>query len=397
MLPALACLLRPACRPRWAGRALLAAGLVLGFSGWGGVWNGGGAMQPGSARAAPGDTPSAGEASSLQQLGARLFFDARLSADGSVSCASCHVPEQAFADGRAVAVGVGGRRGTRNTPSLLDVAARPTLFWDGRHHGLADQASDPLLHPLEQGLTDEAQLLRIVSADDDYRRRFERLAAGRPMQVRQIYAALAAFQQGLTAGASAFDRFQYGRQPAALSESARRGLRLFTGPAQCSACHLIGPQAATLTDERFHALGIGLGRLGDRLPRLVRLALGDRERSASSLREAILREPELAELGRFLVTHDPADVGAFRTPSLRNVALTAPYMHDGSVATLEEAVDLEIHYRGQQAGRPLVLTPAEKADLLAFLQALTSDDLSRTAAQARAWARPALTPGGSAP
>lgn len=329
------------------------------------------------------------------RLGARLFFDARLSANGAVSCATCHIPEQAFSDGRPRAIGLHGALGVRNTPSLLHVAEHAPLFWDGRRDSLASQAADPFVNRLEHGLGSEQKLVDLVLADRTYRASLQHSRDAAAEVAGQIYAALAAFQRTLVAGPSAFERFQYGHDASAMGLSAQRGLRLFTGRAQCSSCHFIGPSSAVLTDNRFHALGIGLGPASQRMPELLRKALADGMRSPRAIGDLLISEPDIAALGRFLVTLEPKDVGAFRTPSLRNVALTAPYMHDGSIATLEDAVTHEVYYRGRQAGQPLILSADEQSDLVTFLRALTGSGLDRLAQDSRRLASD--SPAGRAP
>lgn len=318
---------------------------------------------------APG-TPAATEKISL---GRTLFHDKRLSADGTVSCASCHKPELAHSDGLAQSVGVGGRRGTRNAPSILNAAFLNSLFWDGRRTSLEEQANDPFTESNEHGFKDEGALLQQVRGIPEYRTGFQQAfgVQGDAIRMEHVTGAIAAFERTLIAGNSAFDHYQYAGDRAALSPSAERGLRLFTGRAACSTCHTVGEQHALFTDQQFHSLGVGMHRIQPRLG-IVAAAVVETKPRAST--EAVSPE-EIAELGRFLVTKAAGDIGKFRTPSLRNVALTAPYMHDGSVATLEEAVELEIYYRGVAAGRPLILTPEEKKDLVTFLRALTSAGL----------------------
>jgi cytochrome c peroxidase len=304
-------------------------------------------------------------------LGRALFDDQRLSADGQVSCSTCHQPDRAFTDGRTVAQGARQQAGTRNTPTLLNSVYLTSLFWDGRRGSLEEQAADPLVNPAEHGLGNYEELLARVRADAAYAAGFRAAFGAAPESIRleHVVKALAAFQRTLVAGDSPFDRYRYGGDPSALSDAQVRGLGLFEGRARCTACHTIGKEDALLTDNAFHTIGIGQARsqsgLADRTIRLVGLSPSERDRS-------ITRDPEVAELGRFAVTLKPVDIGRFRTPTLRNVALTAPYMHDGSVPTLAEAVEREVYYRGLESGRPLVLTPQERADLVAFLEALAS-------------------------
>lgn len=303
------------------------------------------------------------------ELGARLFSDPRLSADGATSCASCHQPDRAFSDGRALAVGTGSSRGPRNTPSLLDVAKRQAFGWDGRENHLAAQATRPFADPRELGLLSDGELVALVMADSVYRTAF-REAFDRPsVDSAQIGAALASYLATLRSERSAFDRHLDG-DATALTPAQQRGYALFTGTAGCSGCHRTDGPQPSFTDEGYHRVGVGLAPITERLPQLaLRVAgLGRAERE-----RALTESPELAALGRFLATVDPKDIAAYRTPSLRNVALTAPYFHDGSAATLEEAIAQELYYHANRNRANRGLTPVEQADLAAFLRALTGD------------------------
>lgn len=306
-------------------------------------------------------------------LGKKLFFDKRLSRDGSISCSSCHDPEKAFADGRPLAQGIDKHRGTRNAPTLLNAAFNTTQFWDGRRPGLEQQALDPLVNPREHGLPGYETLLSTVRHDPIYLEDFRAAFAVAPDQIRigHIGQAIASFERTLVAGDSAFDRYQYGGDAGAMSVSARRGLALFQGSARCVGCHSIEKRYALFTDNDFHSVNVGLQRIAPRLAELTTRLVNARQ-AGVSLDQTVLSEEDLAELGRFVVTLKPADIGKFRTPSLRNVALTAPYMHDGSVMTLQEAVEMELYNRGAEAGRPLILSPQEKIDVIEFLRSLTS-------------------------
>jgi len=308
-------------------------------------------------------------------LGHALFDDKRLSADGKVSCSTCHQPDRGFTDGRSVAQGVQQRAGSRNTPTLINSAYLTSLFWDGRRKSLEEQAADPLVNPVEHALGNHEELLATVRADAAYVAGFRAAFGVSPESIstEHVLKALAAFERTLVAGDSPLDRYRYGGDSSVLSAAQLRGLGLFEGRASCTTCHIIGKEYALLTDYEFHTIGIGQARiqpgLANRAVRLVRLSRTERDQS-------IMSDPEVAALGRFVVTLKPGDIGRFRTPSLRNVALTAPYMHDGSVPTLAEAVEREVYYRGLESGRPLVLTPQDKADLVAFLEGLTSRGLA---------------------
>jgi cytochrome c peroxidase len=319
------------------------------------------------------------QAAGRAPLGRRLFFDIRLSRDGSISCASCHMPEKAFSDGRRVSRGIGGQDGTRNTPSLLNVAYNLTEFWDGRRPSLEAQALDPLTNPLEHGLRDDAELLDRIRSDPTYIAEFRTAFGvdGTSITSDHVASALASYERTLLAGDSPFDRFVYKHHRTAIDASAERGLAIFRGAAQCSSCHIIGQESALFTDNQFHSVDVGMPRIASRLAALTKRVVETRNAGAR-IDAAILSDPDIAELGRFVVTFDPADIGKFRTPSLRNVALTAPYMHDGSVPTLEEAVERELYVHTDQSGRPLILTPQEKADLVSFLKSLTSPVAARS-------------------
>lgn len=311
-------------------------------------------------------------------LGRQLFSDVRLSADGKVSCATCHQPEKAFQDGRPTALGAFGQLGTRNTPSLLNVATQRELFWDGRRDSLQAQALDPLTNPREHGLENIEALLAKLEAMPEYRTAFAAANAAmgrqpaRSVNARTLADALAAFESQLSDGESPFERFRFGHDENAISAPARRGWALFSGPAKCTACHVVGEaRPAPFTDQDYHVLISARRPGGQALADLVTRLMGQRD-AGVGIGEILLSDEKMSELGRFAVTQSPADIGKFKTPSLRNVALTAPYMHDGSVATLAEAVNLEATYRGAEDGHPLILTDAEKSDIVTFLNALTA-------------------------
>ncbi|WP_334040214.1 cytochrome-c peroxidase [Burkholderia ambifaria] len=315
---------------------------------------------------------SPGESNAIR-LGQRIFFDKRLSADGTVSCASCHQPEHAFTDGLPRSRGVGGHTGTRNAPSLLNAPLVNTQFWDGRESSLETQALEPFVNPVEQGLNNLDSLLGIIRADTGYVEAFKAAfgVSEHAITTQHVARALASFERSLVVGDSDLDRYYFRGDATALSPEAVRGFLLFMGRARCSSCHTIDPAAATFTDEKFHTLHVGMSRIDGRLAELTQQVIKLRKHGAS-VATLVLSNDDIAQLGRFVVTLAPDDIGKFRTPSLRNVALTAPYMHDGSVATLEEAVDQEIYYRMAQSGNPLILTPKEKHDLISFLESLTS-------------------------
>jgi len=288
-------------------------------------------------------------------LGRKLFFDKRLSVDNSISCATCHDPNYGFADPHPVSVGVKGRAGERNSHTLLNIAFMSPLIWDGRAATLEDQSLLPFLSPAELDLPPDqaARKLRRQGYSPEFQEVF-----GEDVTPTNMAKALATYQRTLVAGASPFDRFLFAKDPNAISAAARRGFDVFLD-AKCDACHLImtaglhpfALKYVLFDDGKFHNLGV----------------------------DAAKHNPDP---GRYAVTLDPADLGRFRTPTLRNVALTAPYFHDGSAATLADVV--EFYDKGgnpnpnlDPALRPLKLRPEQKRDLISFLESLTSSDLAR--------------------
>lgn len=312
-----------------------------------------------------------------ERLGGRLFSDPHLSDDGTISCATCHPPSTAFMDRRATGRGIGGQLSFRNTPSLLNVAYMKPLFWDGRADSLEAQLLGPLTNPREHGLADASAVVKKVKANPVYVSEFSRLY-GIPqsaLSIREIADAISDYERTLVSGNSPFDRFVYGHENGVLSPSAKRGLELFQGRAGCSSCHLIGPKSALFTDLAFHRSPQPLPDSVTRnLSALAQKVVAAKRLGANEVDRLTTEDPDVAELGRFVVTLNPADIGAFRTPSLRNVALTAPYMHDGRYASLPEVIDAELYSRGAGGNYPIALTVDERGDLLAFLNSLTGSD-----------------------
>lgn len=330
------------------------------------------------ARAAPVGLPPDGTqqvSAALAALGQRLFSEKRLSVDGTMSCANCHIAGERFTDGFPTARGLHGVSLTRRTPSLLNVRYASSLFWDGRASDLESQARAPLLAPAEHGLANEHAVQAILSMDADYTSAFRRLfgEVKDGPSIREVAVALAAYERTLVAGDSPFDRYQFGHDAKALSAAAIRGLGLFRGRAQCVSCHSIGETSALLTDGQFHSSALSMSAETSRmLGALAQQVSGLRAKGESDALNALIEtNSDVAELGRFVLTLDPKDIGRFRTPSLRNVVTRGPYMHNGAVRSLAQAVDLELYSRSEQR-YPLALTEDERADLLEFLGALTS-------------------------
>ncbi|MFQ5767004.1 MAG: cytochrome-c peroxidase [Acidobacteriota bacterium] len=273
-------------------------------------------------------------------LGMELFFDTRLSADGTISCATCHDPARYYTDRRKTSLGIRGQSGSRNAPTVVNATYMYFQFWDGRAASLEEQALAPIQNPVEMGQDLDA-LLTTLSGIKGYADAFQSVF-GRPVNGQDLARAIAAFERTLLSGNSSWDRYNRGEREA-LSTEARRGWDLFTGKARCSKCHA----GFNLSDSDFHNLGVGM-------------------------------KAQNPDLGRYQVTHEEKDRGAFRTPTLRDVQHTAPYMHDGSLATMEEVIDW--YDRGGEPNpwldaqmRPLHLTPQEESDLLALLKSLDGE------------------------
>lgn len=324
-------------------------------------------------------------------LGRKLFFDRRLSINNTMSCGMCHIPEQGFTNNElATPVGVEGRTVRRNSPTILNVAYVGHVFHDGRGTSIEAQPVSPMTARNEMANPSMEFVLERIRSLDDYHGLFERAFGGGPT-VDRLGQALAAWQRTLLAGNSPFDRWKYGGEENALTPGQKRGFALFAGKANCVMCHPVGGDHALFTDDGFHDTGIGYFANdvypADETPVPVEVAPGvvipvGREYIAS------ISEPREPDFGRFEVTGAPSDKGRFRTPSLRNVAVTAPYMHDGSLRTLEDVVRFYARGGVSHEGldpllHPIDLSDAEVQDLVAFLESLTSNDLARLVEDAR--------------
>jgi cytochrome c peroxidase len=324
-------------------------------------------------------------------LGRKLFFDRRLSANDTLSCAMCHVPAQGFTTNEMrTAVGIEGRTVRRNAPTLFNVAYLPRLFHDGRETRLEQQVWGPLLARDEMGNPSADAVIAKLAHLPDYAGLFEAAFDGRGPDAATIGAALASYERTLLAADSPFDRWRFGGDADALGDAARRGFALFTGKAGCAGCHTVGDEHALFTDGELHDTGVGYAAATRPEPatRAIELAPGVVVDVATTS-YAAAAEPPPRDLGRFEITQDPADRWKYRTPTLRNVALTAPYMHDGSLATLADVVAYYDRGGVPHDGldprlRPRRLDAAERADLVAFLEALTGSTVEALIADARA-------------
>ncbi|MDB5303010.1 MAG: Cytochrome-c peroxidase [Phycisphaerales bacterium] len=288
------------------------------------------------------------------RLGRWLFYDKRLSADSSLSCASCHRPENAFSELTPHSTGIHGQQGFRKAPSLVNAAWQiyPNFFWDGRASSLEQQALGPIANPIEMGNT-HAGMVRTLGGIEPYARYFNESFGSPEITADRVARAIADYERTRVSGNSPWDRWQMSRDESALSAKAKKGHELFFfGRAACNQCHL-GPN---FTDSAFHNLGVGFDPLTG----------------------------NFKDDGRYAITKNEADRGSFKTPTLRDVAKHPPYLHDGSAKTLREVIDL--YNRGGDKNphldpkmKPLNLTPEDVDDLVAFLESLNGEGYQDTA------------------
>jgi len=285
------------------------------------------------------------------ELGKLLYFDKRLSADNSVSCASCHAPEQAYTDGAPVSAGIRGQKGGRSAPAVINRAYSLAQFWDGRANSLEAQAVGPMANPIEMGNT-HAAVVSTLKGIAGYRAMFGKTFGTEDFTIDDVAKAIATFERTVLSGDSAYDRYKAGRKRAMTAEQVK-GMHIFFDKAKCDQCH----EGINFTSNSYHNLGVGMDKANP-------------------------------DLGRYEVTKNAADWGAFKTPTLRDIARTAPYMHDGSLKTLDEVV--EYYDKGgipnknlDEKIKPLHLSGEEKKSLAAFLEALNGEGWQKIEAPAK--------------
>jgi cytochrome c peroxidase len=296
----------------------------------------------------PADNPPTAAAIAL---GRKLFYDPRLSVNGTIACSSCHQPARDFTDGTMVSLGVGGATGERNAPTILNAAYLPFQFWDGRAISLEQQAASPMVNPVEMKNATTDVVVAGLARDAAYRAMFTKTFGSPDITIGRVENALASFERTALTGNSPFDRYMYAGDKSALSPAQIRGLSVFLDPnrGNCAVCHTVTQSNALFTDGRFHNTGEGVAESG-----------------------------AFSDIGRYHATKVATDTGAFLTPTLRNIANTAPYMHDGHLKTLEQVVDF---YAGQGNSNPYLdkemrqihLSGRDRADLVQFLQSLTGE------------------------
>ena len=304
------------------------------------------------------------------KLGDMIFDEKRVSADNSVACNTCHSPRNGFTSHTAASRGVGDQIGKRNAPSILNAMFYKSMFWDGRAATLEEQATLPVLNPVEMGQKTPQDVVAKLAAIPEFVEAFQKVF-GRPPNWEDMGKALAAFERTRLSTQAPFDRFLHGDEKA-LNASQRRGWTLFTGKARCATCHTYDPALPLFGDNGFHNTGAAAGK-PDLNQRAKHVVAGDKSEI-----DRLALETDDSELGRFLVTQKREDIGAFKTPFLRDVLLTGPYMHDGSLETLWDVI--AFFNKGGEPNpfldaemKPLGLTASEVDDLVNFLSALTSD------------------------
>lgn len=306
-------------------------------------------------------------------LGRKLYFDTRLSGDGTVACATCHDVSRGFTDQRPVSEGIKDQLGRRNAPTTMNALLMQTMFLDGRAPNLEEQAKLPIINPIEMGLADGAAAVKAIESDPDYQKQFQ-AAYGRKPNYDDIGRALASFERTLVFLDAPLDDFLRGN-PAAIDDQAKLGWVLFNGKARCVSCHAINASNPLGTDNRFHNIGVAARHHDFKDLAVKALTTLDKNDGLKEIDELAL-STDFSELGRFMVTKDRSDIGGFKTSQLRNIALTGPYMHDGSMQTLWDVMD---HYnKGGEENpyldggiEPLALTEPEIDALVAFMFTLT--------------------------
>ena len=315
-------------------------------------------------------------------LGRKLFFDRRLSRNKTMSCAMCHIPEQGFTSNELKRpIGVEGRNLKRNAPTLLNVIFNRRLFWDARESNLAQQVWSPLLAKNEMNNPSVGHVLEQLHSDEEYLGMFMN-TFGEKANMMNVGQALAQYQQSLIGASSRFDQWYFGRDKNALNELEQQGFTVFMGKGACQSCHSVGDNYALFTDQQLHNTGVGYEDSMRKTPKSIAIQLAP-GMSAEVDKELInsVGEKKENDLGLYEVTLKPPDRWKYRTPSLRNVALTAPYMHNGEFSSLDEVI--EFYNVGGTPNalrspliRPLNFTTDEQVALREFLKSLTSSNVA---------------------
>tara|TARA_R110002049_G_scaffold2743_5_gene21142 strand:- start:18065 stop:19375 length:1311 start_codon:yes stop_codon:yes gene_type:complete len=323
-------------------------------------------------------------------LGKQLFFDRRLSFNGTISCATCHIPEQGFTNNEIkTAVGFQGRSVKRNSPTMFNVAYLTRLFHDGREFTLEQLAWSPLLAHNEMANPSMGYVIHKIRNTDNYAELFDQAFDGQGVTIDTVGKALAVYQRTLVSADSRFDRWYFGGDSSQLTDQEKQGFEIFTGKGNCSACHTINNDYALFTDNKLHNTGMGYQEsMGVSEPtQRIQLAPGVYAEVEREVVESFRQKPKQSDLGLYELTQDPDDRWKYRTPTLRNVALTAPYMHNGKFLMLREVI--EFYNKGGIENellspllRPLNLSEEEVDSMVAFLKTLTGGNVDTLVADA---------------
>ncbi len=327
------------------------------------------------------------------ELGKKLFFDRRLSLNNTMSCAMCHVPEQGFTSNEIrTAVGIEGRSNLRNTPTLLNVAYNKFLFHDAREYSLENQVWQPILAHSEMAMPSFGFTLKKLELISGYKKLFEEAFPGEGMNMITFGKAIASYERSLVSGNSPFDKWYFGGDETAVSNSVKEGFKIFVGKGNCASCHSIDRSHALFFDNKLHNTGVGyaesMGMLNSKKT-LVQLAPGEYVEVDNKIIQSVNQQKRKNDLGLYSITENPSHRWLFRTPSLRNISLTAPYMHNGIFGNLDEVIDF--YDRGgfdNELLSPLIkklnLSKIEKVNLKMFLESLVGENIDILIADALA-------------
>jgi len=317
-------------------------------------------------------------------LGKKLFFDRRLSLNNTMSCGMCHVPEQGFTSNEIkTAVGIEGRSNLRNTPTLLNVAFSKFLFHDAREYSLEGQVWQPVLAHSEMAMPSFGFTLKKIKLIPGYIELFEKAFPGEGVSIETFGKAIASYERSLISGNSSFDKWYFGKDENAVSDEVKEGFKVFSGKGNCIACHSVGKNEALFFDNKLHNTGVGyaesMGLLNKKKTK-VQLAPGEYVEVDNEIIKSVNQQKKSNDLGLYSITENPSHRWLFKTPTLRNISLTSPYMHNGSISTLEEVIDF---YNNGGIDNELLsptikklnLTDIEKNNLKIFLESLVGENI----------------------
>ena len=319
------------------------------------------------------------------ELGKKLFFDRRLSLNNTVSCGMCHVPEQGFTNNEIkTAVGIEGRSNLRNTPTLLNIAFSKFLFHDAREFSLENQVWQPVLAHSEMAMPSFGFTIKKLQLIPGYKKLFNKAFPNEGINMETFGKAIASYERSLVSGNSKFDKWYYGGDKNIVNEKVKKGFDIFMGKGNCSSCHAVGEKSALFFDNKLHNTGIGfaesMGLLQNKKTR-VQLAPGEYVEVDNDIIKSVNQQKRKNDLGLYTITENPSHRWLFKTAGLRNISLTAPYMHNGIFATLDEVIDFynEGGFQNELLSpmiRKLNLSSLEKENLKLFLESLVGENIN---------------------